>query len=187
VILDWTDDRPDRDPIRPTWRVPLPLALAQSFRVVGWDEAVAILDSALHQHLISRPLAQAIVAGAPPEVRGVWSFVDAAAESGIESLVRCRLAARGIACRTQVVIPTIGRVDLLVGDRLVIEVDGRKHHGPERFEGDRRRDLELSVFDLRVVRLSYRQVVHDWDATEDALLRLIERGEHRSADPLFRM
>ena len=46
--------------------------------------------------------------------------------------------------------------------RLVVEVDGRETHATRAaFERDRARDAELQVRGFRVVRFTYRQVVHD--------------------------
>ncbi|GAA1394196.1 hypothetical protein GCM10009599_18240 [Luteococcus peritonei] len=101
-------------------------------------------------------------------------------ESGTETLVRLRLRARGVRLRTQVEIAGVGRVDLLVGDRLVIEVDSRAHHtGAENYANDRRRDLVLRSKGYVVVRLTLAQVMHDWPAVEQHLLAMIRRGDHR--------
>lgn len=42
--------------------------------------------------------------------------------------MRLRLRRRKVELRTQVTIADVGRVDLLVGERLVIEVDSKEHH-----------------------------------------------------------
>jgi very-short-patch-repair endonuclease len=70
-------------------------------------------------------------------------------------------------------------VDLLVGDRLVVELDGEQWHGGDRFEEDRRRDLALVAAGYLVVRISYRQVMNEWDAIERLLLEIIRRRDHR--------
>ena len=76
-------------------------------------------------------------------------------------------------------MPGVRRVDLLIGDRLVIELDGRAFHSGEDFERDRRQDLELALRGYVVIRLSYRMVVHDWDATHRAVVEVVARGLHR--------
>jgi very-short-patch-repair endonuclease len=46
--------------------------------------------------------------------------------------------------------------------RLVVEVDGRRHHlTPAAFERDRRRDALLQTAGHRVLRFTYRQIVDD--------------------------
>ncbi|SJN17834.1 endonuclease domain-containing protein [Luteococcus japonicus] len=105
------------------------------------------------------------------------ALIDAA-ESGTETMVRLRLRAKGVQLKPQVWLRKDTRVDFLVGERLVIEVDSREHHtGEERYQADRRRDLELRSMGYIVVRLTYQQVVHDWPATEQALLAMIRRGD----------
>ena len=61
-----------------------------------------------------------------------------------------------------------------LGERLVVEVDGRDVHTTRRaFEHDRRRDQRLALLGLRVVRFSWRQVTAEpryVAATLDGLL-----------------
>jgi very-short-patch-repair endonuclease len=100
-------------------------------------------------------------------------------ESGTETLVRTRLQRRGIKLRCQVRIGGVGRVDLLVGDRLIIEVDGKEHHDdPDAFTRDRRRDLAALSRGYATIRLSYRQVMYEWPEAERQILALIRRDEH---------
>jgi very-short-patch-repair endonuclease len=184
VVRHWSDPGPPAV-TSPAWRVDHLTAVGQTLDIVDSDMAVAVLDSALHTQSMTLGEALSLCATAPPRLRQVSALLDGRAESGIESLVRVRLVQAGAPAEPQVVIPGVGRVDLLVGDRLVIEVDGREFHGGARFEADRARDLELAARGLRVVRLSYRQVVHDWGATQDALLRLLDAGEHRARSRSF--
>ena len=182
VIVDWTSGRPPADPATPAWRVEPEAAIAQSLRVLAADEAVAMLDSALHCGLISPQVMGTILRTAPDRVRHIGPMTDSRSESGIESLVRVRLRGKGIRSQPQVDIPGVGRIDLLVGDRLVVEVDGRAFHSAvDDFTRDRERDLTLAGLGFRVIRLSYRQVVADWPASEAAILALVDAGEHRAS------
>jgi hypothetical protein len=53
----------------------------------------------------------------------------------------------------------VGRVDFVYRDaRLIIEVDGRKYHGAETFEADRRRDNAANLAGWRVLRFTWRMV-----------------------------
>jgi very-short-patch-repair endonuclease len=70
-------------------------------------------------------------------------------------------------------------VDFVIGERLVIEVDGAEYHtDPVRFEADRRRDALLSARGYRVLRFSYRLVIDDWPTVETAVLAAVARGDH---------
>lgn len=106
------------------------------------------------------------------------------AESGIETMARYRLRAKGIRVRTQHEIPGIGRVDLLIGTRLILEVDGCRYHvDPDRFERDRERDRLAAELGYLVVRLSYQQVVYEWERAEESIMSVIRRREHLRALP----
>ena len=113
-----------------------------------------------------------------PDQSRYLDMVDVRSQAGTETLVRLRLRRRGIRVRIQVQIAPIGRVDLLVGDRLIIEVDSRAHHLGENYEADRRRDSALMALGFIVLRLSYHRVMFDWPVVEAEILAIIRRGEH---------
>lgn len=89
-------------------------------------------------------------------------------------MMRLRLRGWGLQVRPQVLIPPIGRVDMVVGDDTVLEVDSVAHHSGDDHIRDRQRDLALTALGWRVIRLTYRQIVHDWRTTA-AHLRAILR------------
>jgi very-short-patch-repair endonuclease len=61
--------------------------------------------------------------------------------------------------------------------RLVVETDGRKYHGTRRaFEHDRRRDAELLVAGIRVVRITYRRLKFESDAVARTIRALLDQG-----------
>ncbi|NED69865.1 DUF559 domain-containing protein [Streptomyces sp. SID10244] len=74
----------------------------------------------------------------------------------------------------------MGRVDLLVGDRLIIEIDSVEYHdrSPEQIEKDRRRDEEAARLGYVTLRFSYRRVVNEWAQAEATVLDLVRRREH---------
>jgi very-short-patch-repair endonuclease len=85
----------------------------------------------------------------------------------------------GIEPRLQVRISGVGRVDMVIGDRLVLEIDGYAYHSDkERFEADRRRDARLSARGYRVLRFSYDQIFNHWSEVKSAILAAIARGDH---------
>lgn len=100
-------------------------------------------------------------------------------ESGTEFLFRYRISKSGIHPSPQVTIADVGRVDFVIGERLVVEVDGAAYHtDPARFEADRRRDAVLSAKGFRTLRFSYHQVMSRWPTVEAAVLGAIIRGDH---------
>ena len=78
------------------------------------------------------------------------------------TIIRLRLRARGIRLRSQVDIPGVGRVDFLVGDRLIIEADSVEHHLP-KYHSDRTRDRVATAMGYLMIRLTYEDVVYHWD------------------------
>lgn len=98
------------------------------------------------------------------------------AQSGLESLLRLRLHIIGIVLASQVQIPAVGRVDFVVGDRLIIEVDGKENHsGPDRRHDDLVRDAAASRLGYETLRFTYAQVVHDWSTVQAAILAAMTR------------
>jgi uncharacterized protein YjiS (DUF1127 family) len=60
---------------------------------------------------------------------------------------------------------------------LVVETDGRAtHDNPHAFHEDRRRDLDLELADLHVVRLSWWQIVHEPERVVTLLRRKLNRA-----------
>ncbi|NQX33457.1 endonuclease domain-containing protein [Herbiconiux sp. VKM Ac-2851] len=143
-------------------------------------DAVVSLDSALGQGLVTIAELRRVFAPLSAVHRDHLLLVDPASGSGLETKARLRIRSRRVRLRSQVQIEGVGRVDLLLGDRLVLELDGyRWHSSRTAFEEDRRRDLELARRGYRVLRLSWRQVTFDWDACERVILQLVRAGEHR--------
>lgn len=82
--------------------------------------------------------------------------------------------------RTQVSVYSVGRVDLLIGDALIIEVDGVENHGgADHRHKDLRRDARAAAWGFVTLRFDYALVVHDWPTVEAAILGLLARGLHR--------
>lgn len=144
------------------------------------DHAIVAFDSILNSQLLSANRLRAALAGLPDSHAWMMELVDAGCGSGLETLVRLNLRRHNVRVRSQAHIPGIGWVDLLVGDRLVVELDSRSHHdNPAAYERDRARDLALIERGYLVVRVTYQRVMTDWPAVERALLAIVRRREHR--------
>jgi very-short-patch-repair endonuclease len=143
------------------------------------DTAIAIVDSALHNRSISVRGLRGIVATMPEKYRSLVDETDARSESGYESVCRARCVRRGFRIRTQVGIPGVGRVDMLIGDRLIVEVDGREwHDDSDAYLADRARDLAAHLQGYVTVRLAPHHIVHEWAWAEHVLTAMVARGEH---------
>lgn len=128
---------------------------------------------------------------APATFRGIrWNSIAAReladsvvglSDSGLETLLAVPLRRWGLPVVQQAVIA--GRpVDFLVGDRLVIQVDGYEFHSSaQQRASDIAHDAELRLRGYTVIRLSYHQIVREWPATERMLRAAIARGLHLAA------
>ncbi|MEP6482360.1 MAG: DUF559 domain-containing protein [Rhodoglobus sp.] len=168
TVVRWTDKR------RPGTRSRLDAA--ECLREIAQREsaivAFAAAESALHQGFITRTSVGSLGLGR------YASAVNRLSESGGESLMKFGLLALRTPFRQQVAIVGVGRVDFLIGDRLVIEVDGAEFHtSREAFENDRRRDALLATLGYRVLRFSYRQVEGQWPEVSGAIAAALARGE----------
>lgn len=158
----------------------LDAALMQSVICQTRENAIVSLDSALNGRHLTMARLTVLLSELPLTYQRLLRLVDATSQSGLETKARLRLRGRRIRYRTQVMIDRVGRVDLLIGDRLVVELDGRRwHNGAEAFEEDRRRDLELLRQGYIVIRVSYVQVMNRWDEIETVILQLVRNREHR--------
>ncbi len=108
----------------------------------------------------------------------VAAFCDASSQSGTESLCRFRLGRHGIRLRTQAEIPRVGRVDLLIGDRLVLECDSQAYHDGYHAARDYDRDLALIEQGFIVLRLQYRHVMFEWEKVEALVMAVVRSDRH---------
>lgn len=166
-------------------------ALACAQQCVSAAEWVAIADSILHSGEISRyRLLQSLLWVAPEhcrELERLMARTDRRSESGSESILRYGLHSAGIHAVPQVWIES-HRVDLLVGERLVLECDSRAHHTSlDAYERDRRRDQQLTAWGYQVVRFTYRQIIYELDEVLDLVKHFVRNRIHlnRSRDALL--
>ncbi|MWV59459.1 endonuclease domain-containing protein [Rathayibacter sp. VKM Ac-2754] len=143
------------------------------------EEAVMALDSVVDKGLLPYDDLIGLSSLASAGRRRVFDLVVRGCQSGLETRIRLagmRLRAR---VRAQVPVEGVGSVDNVIGDCLAVETDGRAFHtGSVQLEEDYRRTLALQARGFVVVRLSSRQVLHEWPATEATLARLVRRRVH---------
>jgi len=156
-------------------------ALSDVLACQSVEVAAVLADSVLHLRPELLAPWRALLADAPEQFTVGLRHVDGVCESGTETLFFARMLRFRFPIRRQVLLGRM-RVDFLIGDALVIEVDGAEYHvDPDRFEGDRRRDALLSRLGFRVHRYSYRQIVYAWPEVEAAVLAAVIRGDHHRA------
>jgi very-short-patch-repair endonuclease len=146
--------------------VPLLPALVAVLRCLETVEAVVVVDSALRQGAVRRRALDRRLRGpGSVEARRRLGLTDAQSGSVIETIARLALRQAGLSVDCQVLVPGVGRVDLVVGGWLVVELDGFAYHADrDRYRTDRRRTNALVAQGYRVLRFSY----------EDVMFRLVD-------------
>jgi very-short-patch-repair endonuclease len=107
--------------------------------------------------------------------------VNGLSDSGLETIFVHRLSGWGLLIRQQIFVA--GRpVDVLIGERLVVQIDGYAFHSSSsQRTRDVAHDAELRFRGYTVLRFTYAQVIHDWPSVERAISRAIAIGAHLAA------
>lgn len=175
-VVHWSDEPARSGAFRiPTVRV----VLRQILRCQGLEAFFVVLESALRQDLLTETDLQWLRRRTNAAARGAIDYARRDADSGLESLLRWRLRNHGLLVRTQQRIVSVGRVDFVVGDRLIVEVDGVDNHDDASHRHkDLVRDAHAAAWGYVSLRFDYAMVVHDWPTVELAILGLVDRGVH---------
>ncbi|GAA2754311.1 hypothetical protein [Amnibacterium kyonggiense] len=106
---------------------------------------------------------EALILRGPQRLQHLAPRLNAQSASGIESIVRFGLWAAGIRARIQVVVRGACRVDVLIDDWLVLELDGRGTHAQDRaFTRDRVHEATIMRDGRIVLRFGYATILYDW-------------------------
>lgn len=146
-------------------------ALWRATRCLDGENALAAMESAIHEEFLTIEQVRRISRLAPRRLEPLVRQLDTNSQSGVETIVRTRLIAAGHRVVPQAPVPGMGHGDLLVDDCVNIETDGRAWHGEDRFTADRDRDLLAEGLGRRVIRLHSGHVFREWEST----LAVIER------------
>lgn len=153
---------------------PLELAIADALKCLPPHLLIAVLDSLLHKHLISRNRLEALIARGPRRVHHLIAHLEPRSESGIESIVRYLLAMAGITTEVQVRMLSGDRTDIEVGEWLTIEADGRETHAREQaFTADRVRVVRLMREGRIVLQFAYATIMYDFEFVIEAIRDVI--------------
>lgn len=144
------------------------------------DTALVLWESAARKERIAPQTLQAID-WTSRAARELAHAVTGLSDSGLETLVVTPLRRWGLKVRQQVLLA--GRpVDVLIGDRLVLQIDGYEFHSSSAQRAkDIAHDAELRLRGYTVFRFSYSQVVHDWPLVERTVRSAVGAGLHLAA------
>lgn len=155
-------------------------ALIHLFQCEGDESFFASFESAWSCGILSAASRLRIRSAMPAFAQWLVGFARPDAGSGLESLLRLRLHLLGIRLDCQVTIKGVGRVDFVIGGRLILEADGREHHDdPSLWHRDHVRDAEASRLGYETLRFDYAQIIHDWPTVQAAILAALARTATR--------
>ncbi|WP_349428142.1 DUF559 domain-containing protein [Microbacterium sp. LWS13-1.2] len=141
-----------------------------------YERALAVWESALNNGLVAKgELARLSLR---PAARRVLNAAGPFSDSGLETLFAVRLKWLRHPVRCQIWIQG-HRVDFLIGDRLVVQIDGGHHVGLQRAE-DVAHDAALMLLGYHVIRVTYVQVIERWHEVQDLIMRAVAQGLHRA-------
>lgn len=173
--MHWARPLLPRDPA--ALEDPIENVLALVAACQPFEAALAVWESALNRGLVDRASLQRLELSAV--ARRILRHADPFADSGLETIFRDRLRWLRVPVRSQIWIAG-RRVDFLIGDRLVAEIDGGHHVGRQRGR-DTAHDAHLAILGYTVVRFTYEQVVDGWPAVQETTMRAIAAGLHRAS------
>lgn len=174
-VIHWSNPVVPRDP--DSCEDSLENALVLIARCQPWESALATWESAMRHNLVDPGILER--SSLPPTARRLLAEARPFADAGTESIFRTRLRWLKVAITPQVWI--LGRpVDFLIGDRLVVQIDGGHHVGAQR-TGDIEHDALLKLHGYHVIRISYEQLMRRWPSVQSTILAAIGQRLHLAA------
>jgi very-short-patch-repair endonuclease len=151
---DVDEDRPITSPLR---------TVLDCGRTLPLAPAVAVMESALLARAVDlstlRSAAETVRGPGSVALRQAIEFIDEGAESALESPLRMLVVPLGRKLQTQVHVPGVGRVDVVLDSWLALEGDGYEYHSDRAtYREDRRRGNALVVGRFVVLRFSWEDV-----------------------------
>lgn len=174
VVVHWSAPIMPRDPDSVVDSLVNALVLVA--RCQPREAALVLWESALNRRLIDAEVLRGL--DLPPAARELLARARPFADSGLETIFLSRLAWLRLPMLPQAWVHDC-RVDILIGERLVIQIDGASHTGVQR-TADIQHDAQLMVRGYHVLRFSYEQIVQRWSEVQAVIMEAIARGLHRS-------
>ncbi|MDQ0641865.1 endonuclease domain-containing protein [Microbacterium murale] len=156
---------------------PIENVLAAVAACEPFEQALATWDSALNKNLVTLEALRRF--SWKPAARRILEQATPFADAGLETYLRPRLRWLRLPLRIQTWIHG-HRVDVLIGARLIIQIDGGTHVGAQRLE-DNRHDAELRLMGYHVIRVGYQQVINEWEVVQNVIMRAVAQGLHLAA------
>ncbi|UJP09682.1 endonuclease domain-containing protein [Microbacterium sp. KUDC0406] len=141
------------------------------------EDAVAVWESAMNKQRVTASELSRLPL--PAAARAVLEEARPFADSGLETFLPRRLRWMNLPMVQQAWI--LGKpVDLLIGDRLIIQIDGGHHVGEQRTK-DIEFDALLKLNGYHVIRVGYDQVINRWPEVQAMIMAAVAQGLHLAA------
>lgn len=189
IAVPGTASRLDSEGIRLHWSVgpapsgrgdsvdPLLNVLFQVASCVPQADALAVWESAVRTKAVDLAVLKH-VAWRGASARELTDLAVSLSDSGLETRFSLGMRRAEVALRQQVWLDG-HPVDGLIGQSLVVQLDGFAHHASA---ADRRRDLEadarLIARGYVVLRFDYQQVMFRWEYVLETVLTAVAQGAH---------
>jgi very-short-patch-repair endonuclease len=174
AVVHWRDTPKPRLAVGSRLVEPVLTALMDARDCLSSEDLFASAESVRRLGLTTSEDWNHLLQRMPRAVRRVLATAGTKSDSGLESLAAFRLRRRRLRVRQQVQIG-MDRVDILIGTRLVVELDGGAFHN--RY-ADYRRDTRLVAAGYIVLRFDYDQVLYEWGSIVRAIDAVVARGHH---------
>ena len=138
------------------------------------EAALAIWESAIRQGMVATEELKRLPL--PGAAAVLLAEAQPFRDSGLETIFLDRLRWLDLRIVPQAWIAG-HRVDVLIGDRLVVQIDGGHHVGEQR-SSDIAHDAVLTTRGYHVIRVGYQQVIDDWPFVQGVIMQAIAQGLH---------
>ena len=143
---------------------------------------IIAVDEALRAGMLSAKHLENFTMTPALQVMRLKLHAEASAGSPAETLARIALREAGLSFVSQVGIGGVGRVDFLVEDVLVVEIDGRSFHSSTKdFVRDRRRDRAALRNGFPVIRFAAAEVFGSAHGVAEEVVELVKTLKARRA------
>ncbi|MBD3751216.1 MAG: DUF559 domain-containing protein [Micrococcales bacterium] len=156
---------------------PLVNVLFHVARCVPLAEAAAVWESALRSGRTDRRILERVQWGSE-RARQLASVASLLSDSGIETHFVHLMRSIGVTVAQQVWVDG-HPLDGLIGDRLVVQLDGFAHHQASDRRRDLRADTRLALRGFTVLRFDYHQILFDPEYVTSTITDAIAQGLHR--------
>lgn len=173
IVVHWSQPVIARDPDATIDGIPNILCLIAQCQ--PFETALVVWESALNARLIDLEMFRELEL--PPAARELLERARPFADSGLETIFLSRLRWLKIPMLPQAWVHD-RRVDVLIGERLVVQIDGATHTGAQRTR-DIAHDAQLTLRGYHVLRFGYEQIVERWHEVQAVIMEAVAQGRHR--------